>query len=315
MAPSGHNPRPDRFASRLTWDQLDPEAIRRLIHLARAEDVHGAGLLKPCRYPVDTTTRLLDPGCGSAALAAREPMVVAGTPLVPFILEAYGGAVEFVQEAREGQFLRPGESIGTLSGDFATLLTAERILLNFLQKLSGIATRTRSFVDRLGDSPARILDTRKTTPGFRLLEKLAVVAGGGWNHRLGLFDRIMFKDNHLAFSEYSGKVPMKDLIQRARERYPELPIQVEVDRIDQIQPAIQAGAECLLLDNFSLPDLRKALEIINNQVVTEVSGNVGLETIRAVADCGPDFISTGSTIHQATWVDMGLDWRAPRNVH
>jgi nicotinate-nucleotide pyrophosphorylase (carboxylating) len=209
----------------------------------------------------------------------------------------------------DGGHVVAGETIAIIKGDAALLLVAERIMLNFLQKLSGIATLTAAYVERLGDTGVRLLDTRKTTPGWRVLEKYAVATGGGWNHRIGLFDRVMLKDNHLAAGGATAGERLAALIRRAREKFPKLAVECEVDNRDQIAPVLDAGADVILLDNFPLSELRPALEQIGDRAWTEVSGGVTLDSIADIAALRPDFISTGAITHHATWVDIGLDWQ------
>ena len=184
------------------------------------------------------------------------------------------------------------------------------MLLNFLQRLSGIATLTAAYVAKLEGSPTRLLDPRKTTPGWRILEKYAVATGGGWNHRLGLFDRIMLKDNHLAAGDASGGVRLASLGHRARETRPDLPVECEVDTLAQIQPVLDAGADVILFDNFSAADLRTALSLTAGRAWTEISGGVTLNSLPEIAHLGADFVSTGAVTHQAVWVDIGLDWES-----
>ena len=161
-------------------------------------------------------------------------------------------------------------AVAEVEGPAADLLSAERILLNFLQRLCGVATRTREHVLALGSSPTRLLDTRKTTPGFRMLEKYAVGQGGGYNHRLGLFDRIMIKDNHVAADGATADARLRALVERARAARPDLLVEVEVDRVDQVEPVLAAGADVLLLDNFTLPQLRAAVPMVRGRAWVEV---------------------------------------------
>lgn len=183
-------------------------------------------------------------------------------------------------------------------------------MLNFLQKLSGVATLTAQYVTALGSSQTRLLDTRKTTPGYRVLEKYATACGGGWNHRLGLFDRVMLKDNHLAASDATLGTALAKLVAQARQTYPQLPVEVEVDALDQIPPVLEAGAHVILLDNFSDDALRQAVARIQGRALTEASGGITLERLPSLAGIGLDFISTGATVHQSGWVDIGMDWYA-----
>lgn len=302
---------------RLTWDDLDRAHLRRLVEMARDEDLAGLGLRQRPRVAGDRSTASLAaaPRAGRVDLTAREPLVACGLPLLPLILSVYGGRATAQLHVRDGARLKPGAVLATLSGDSRVLLAAERVLLNFVQRLSGVATQTRRYVDALGPGRTRLLDTRKTTPGYRMLEKYAVACGGGWNHRLGLFDRVMLKDNHLAllgFGAAAGAASSRltAAVAAARQAAPDLPVEVEVDRLDQIPPVLAAGADVILLDNFTPAQLRRAVAAIGGRVFTEASGGITLRTLPRLAGLGLDFVSTGALVHQSVWVDLGLDWRA-----
>lgn len=301
---------PGLLCQRIAWNDLDPDAMRRLIRLARAEDVQGAGLRRPPRRTGDVTTRALvdRTARGRAEIRARTAMVVCGLRLLPLILEVYGGALRATPNVHDGDEVRAGVVLARLSGSAARLLEAERVLLNFLQHLSGIATHTASYVRALGRSRTRLLDTRKTTPGFRLLEKYAVACGGAWNHRLGLFDLVLIKDNHLAAAGATRGERLAAAVRQARAHTPDLVIEVEVDRLDQIPPVLEAGADMVLLDNFAVPQLRRAIALCRGRARTEASGGVTLRALPGLARLGLDFISSGALVHQSTWVDIGLDW-------
>jgi nicotinate-nucleotide pyrophosphorylase (carboxylating) len=290
------------LARQITWDEIPVAPLRQLLQLAMEEDV------PPGKTDVTTQTFPSRNQSSRAELVARQPLVPAGLPLIPLILDVYGGNAEFEAHIQDGDPAKPGISLGVLSGNPSVLLTAERILLNFLQHLSGVATLTRTYVDTLGDSSTRLLDTRKTTPGFRLLEKYAVTCGGGWNHRLGLYDRVLIKDNHLhAFDAQSG-APLQQALELARSQNPDVPVEVEIDSLEQLTPALSAGPDCILLDNFSPDDIRRAVAMIAGKTATEASGGITLETLPDYAHLGLDFISTGATVHQSQWIDIGLDW-------
>lgn len=308
----------DRLLQRLTWEDLDVAYVRRLVEMARDEDLGGHGLRHRPRTAGDRSTASLGapPRAGSADLVARQDLVVCGLPLVPLILRAYGGSATVQPGRRDGARASKSDVLATLHGSPATLLSAERIILNFLQRLSGIATQTARYVAALGRGRTRLLDTRKTTPGYRMLEKYAVACGGGWNHRLGLFDRVMLKDNHLAllgFADIAGDAGRRlaDAVERARRAAPDLPVEVEVDRLDQIGPVLAAGADVILLDNFAPARLRRAVELIGGRAFTEASGGITLKTLPRLSGLGLDFVSTGALVHQSIWVDIGLDWRLP----
>lgn len=300
----------DRLLLRLTWDDLDRAYLRRLVELARDEDLAGAGLAKKPSRTGDQSTGSLSatPRLGRAHLVARTPLVVAGLPLLPLILSAYGRRASVQLRMQDGRRAEPGDILATLEGDPRLLLAAERVLLNFLQRLSGIATTTARHVAALGSGRTRLLDTRKTTPGYRMLEKYAVACGGAWNHRLGLFDRVMLKDNHLALLGSSDDLAAA--VRRAKKAAPELPVEVEVDRLDQIPPVLSAGADVILLDNFPPAKIKKALELIRGRAFTEASGGITLKSLPRYANLGLDFVSTGALVHQSVWADIGLDWEA-----
>jgi len=297
------------LTQRVRWNDLDPAHLRQLIALARDEDLAGAGLRHRPRQTGDVTTasqRL--PVRSSAILVAREELVVCGLPLVPFVLRAYGRNARVNPHVRDGAVVPRGSVIATISGPARVLLPAERVLLNFLQRLSGIATNTRRHVLSLGESPTRLLDTRKTTPGWRMLEKYAVACGGSCNHRLGLFDRVMLKDNHLAAAGATAGERLAGAVRRARTAHPGLAVEVEVDHLAQIPPVLSAGPDVILLDNFTVAQLRRAVAQIAGRAFTEASGGVNLKSLPQLANLGLDFVSTGALVHHSVWVDVGLDW-------
>jgi nicotinate-nucleotide pyrophosphorylase (carboxylating) len=299
----------DSLIKRLTWDDLDLAHLRKLIEFARDEDLAGLGLRQRPRATGDRSTASLKTAAqqSSADLVAREPLVACGLPLLPLILSAYGGGASAQLRTKDGVSLKAGAVLATFTGDPRVLLSAERVALNFLQRLSGIATQTHRYAAALGNSRTRLLDTRKTTPGWRMLEKYAVACGGGWNHRLGLFDRVMLKDNHLAL--LGSLDDLAGAVSRAKKAAPDLPVEVEVDRLDQIPPVLTAGADVILLDNFTPAQLRKAIGLIAGHAFTEASGGITLKTLPKLAGLGLDFASTGALVHQSVWVDIGLDWR------
>lgn len=299
----------DSLLKRLSWDDLDLVTLRKLIELARDEDLAGVGLrVKPAVAGDRSSAALVTPPRqGSADLVAREPLVACGLPLISLILAAYGGNCSVQLRARDGRALAKGEVLATLSGDPRVLLAAERVILNFVQRLSGVATQTQTYVAALGEGRIRLLDTRKTTPGYRMLEKYAVACGGGWNHRLGLFDRVMLKDNHLAL--LGSTDGLSAAVACAKKAAPDLPVEVEVDSIEQIPPVLAAGADVILLDNFTPDEITKAVALIAGRAFTEASGGITLKTLPGFAGLGLDFVSTGALVHQSVWVDIGLDWR------
>ena len=299
----------DTFQTRLKWQELDPDYLRQLVGLAKIEDLAGAGLANRPERLGDMTTALMPEGAkGKAQLTAREPLTICGLGLVQTVLDSYGQDCQFEAKVEDGQAVDQGEVIGILSGASTVLLQAERVILNFLQHLSGVATEARLYVDALGSSPAVLLDTRKTLPGYRVLQKYAFACGGGYNQRIGLFDRVMLKDNHLAVAGAIGGNRLSETVTLAVNTCEDIPVEVEVDRLEQITPVLEARADIILLDNFSLPELKEAVSMIEGRAWTEASGGITLNNLSALGDLGLDFISTGAPIHQSRWKDIGLDW-------
>ena len=299
----------DTFQTRLKWQDLAPDYLRQLVGLAKIEDLAGAGLANRPDRLGDVTTALMPEGAkGKAQLTAREPLTICGLGLVQTVLDSYGQDCQFEAKVKDGQSVDQGEVIGILGGATTVLLQAERVILNFLQHLSGVATETRLYVDALGSSLAVLLDTRKTLPGYRVLQKYAFACGGGYNHRIGLFDRVMLKDNHLAVAGAIGGSRLSETVALAVNTCEDIPVEVEVDTLEQITPVLEAGADIILLDNLSLPELKEAVSLIEGRAWTEASGGITLNNLSALGDLGLDFISTGAPIHQSRWKDIGLDW-------
>ena len=239
----------------------------------------------------------------SAELAAREPIVVAGLDLAAAFFRALDENAVIEKEASDGSAVGAGAVLLRLKGNARAMLTAERSALNTLQHMSGIATLTRRYVDAIAGTGAVLLDTRKTIPGLRALEKYATGMGGAQNHRMRLDDGVLIKDNHVAVAGGVGAA-----VRAAKEANTSLEVQVEVDRIEQIEEALAAGADRLLLDNMDPPTLRRAIEIVSGRVPLEASGGVRLETIRAIAETGVNFISLGRITQSAPAVDIGMDY-------
>ncbi len=298
---------------RTTWEQLDPAWLKALVERARQEDLAGGGLRSPGHPAGDVSTpHGWATRMGHAQLVAREPLVVCGLPLLSLIAEAYSaGAAAAIQThclQKEGEQVQAGSVLARLSGPADRLLHMERIALNFVQHLSGIATLTGQYARQLQGSATRLLDTRKTLPGYRALQKVATATGGGWNHRMGLFDRVMLKDNHLAAAEAKGGAALEQAVRQARQAHPQLVIEVEVDALQQLEAVLNAGPDVVLLDNFTDQQLCDALKLISGQVLTEASGNITLQRLGPLKDLGLSFVSTGATVHRACWVDIGMDW-------
>lgn len=279
---------------------FSPEEIRAIVQLALGEDL-GSG---------DTTTLASVPekAAAKAVLRARERLVVAGLALAEAAFRELSPALHIQPLTQDGQHLQPGAILLNVSGPAQPILSAERVALNFLQRLSGIATLTARFVDAVKGTPAQILDTRKTTPGWRRLEKYAVTCGGGRNHRFGLFDMVLIKDNHLAALREARPNPVAAAVCQARAKYPQLKIEVETDTLEQVDQALAAGADVILLDNMSPVQLRLAVQRCKGHAQTEASGNITLASARAVAETGVDLISVGALTHSARAVDIGLDF-------
>ena len=239
----------------------------------------------------------------SAEMNCREPIVVAGLEIAEAFFRKLDSGVRIETLASDGDRAGAGAALMRLEGNARAMLTAERSALNTLQHLSGIATLTRRYVDAIDGTGATLLDTRKTIPGLRLLEKYAARMGGAQNHRMRLDDGVLIKDNHVAVC---GGVA--EAVRRAKAAETDLQVQVEVDCIDQIEPALEAGADRLLLDNMPPPVLREAVALVSGRVPLEASGGVNLDTIRAIAETGVDFISVGRITQSAPAVDIGLDY-------
>ncbi len=275
-----------------------PPSVHRLIELALEEDL-GRG---------DVTSEALLPpeleAVGEVLVKARG--IIAGLEVAAAVFRAVDATLSWQALARDGDPVSPGQVVARVSGRARSILAAERTALNFLQRLSGIATLTARYVEALRGTHARLTDTRKTTPGWRYLEKMAVRAGGGRSHRLDLAGGILIKDNHLALS--GNDIPAA--IRAARERSPHtLRVEVEVTSLAGVEAALAAGAEVILLDNMPLEEMRRAVELVSGRALLEASGGITLETVRAVAETGVDLISSGAITHSATALDISLEVR------
>ncbi len=269
-------------------------AVYRLIDLALEEDL-GPG-------DVTTRTTIGPEIMATAHVRAKEDLIVAGLPVAQAVFARLDGAVNFSPQVSDGARVQPGTVLAVVTGPAALVLQGERVALNFLMRLSGVATWTRRFVAAVGPHPARIVDTRKTMPGWRVLEKYAVRLGGGANHRFGLFDGILIKDNHIAAA--GGITPA---IQRAREAAPHtLNIEVEVQDLAGLAEAIAAGADIVLLDNMDEATLAAAVRLAAGRVRLEASGGMTLDRVARVAATGVDFISVGALTHSAPAVDIHM---------
>jgi len=276
--------------------------IRRAVRAALAEDIGGGDA---------TTLATVPPGAQSVALMrAREPLTVAGIQFAEIAFRELSPKIKIKKLVRDGQKVAAGKALLKISGSSRAILGAERVALNFVQRISGVATATAQFVDAVKGTRAKILDTRKTTPGWRRFEKYAVACGGGKNHRIGLFDMILIKDNHLVALRNEKPNAIAAAVARARKKFPKLKVEVEADTLAQVAQAVDAGADIILLDNMTTAQLRQAVKIIRGRAKTEASGGVNLKTVRAIAQTGVDFISIGALTHSARAVDIGLDFEA-----
>lgn len=246
---------------------------------------------------------------GQAEWIVKEAGIIAGLPIAARVFQLLNAETQFTANVTEGQWCKRGEVIAQIAGPLDTLLTGERVALNLAMRLSGIATMTNKYVAQIADLPTQLVDTRKTTPGLRILEKYATQMGGAVNHRMGLDDGVMIKDNHIAAA--GGITPAVTQI-RSRIPYP-LTIEVETETMAQVAEALAAGADIIMLDNTPIEQMRQAVKMIrdtNKRIKIEASGNITLDTIRAVAETGVDYISTSAPITRSTWLDLSMKMRA-----
>ncbi|MBW1840889.1 MAG: carboxylating nicotinate-nucleotide diphosphorylase [Deltaproteobacteria bacterium] len=269
-------------------------SFQHLIEAALKEDI-GPGDI--------TTENLIDPGhAGSGVMVAKEMIVIAGLDVAKQVFKLLDPGVTFRSNYEDGDQAGPGEIIAVVEGSLHALLSGERTALNFLQRLSGIATHVRSYADEIKDKPVRLVDTRKTAPGWRVLEKYAVRLGGAHNHRMGLYDGVLIKDNHIAAC---GGI--KKAVDRIRNRVSHLvKIEVEVSDLEQVQEALDAGVKVIMLDNMDLPQIKAAVERIDGKATVEVSGGVTRNDLTLLADTGVDIISVGALTHAARCVDISM---------
>ena len=280
--------------------ELSAPEILQAVQNALTEDIDGGDVTTLATVPETVAAR--------AVLRAREPLVVAGLAFAEAAFTQLSAAVEIERLVRDGQPLKADEILLRIAGPARAILTAERVALNFVQRLSGIATYTAQFVEAVQGTRAQILDTRKTTPGWRRFEKYAVACGGGQNHRLGLYDMVLIKDNHLVALQKEKPNAIAAAMARARKKFPKLKIEVEADSLEQAEQAAEAGADIVLLDNMNLIQLRLAVQKVKGRAQTEASGGVNPANVRAIADTGVDFISVGALTHSARAADIGLDF-------
>ncbi len=269
-------------------------SLDRLIEQALLEDIHTG----------DITTQAVVPGkrAATARLIAKEPLVLAGLSVAEKVFQRLDPTVQFCSQLKDGAVLEKGQILATVEGNAADLLMAERVALNLLQRMCGVATLTSRFVEAVTGTRARIVDTRKTTPGLRELEKYAVRVGGGINHRTGLYDGVLIKENHIAAAGGIGEA-----IRRARAYIPHtLKIEIETETRQQVEEALAAGADIIMLDNMDCDTMRDCVALIGGRTLVEASGGVNLDSVRAIAETGVDIISVGALTHSPRAMDISM---------
>jgi nicotinate-nucleotide pyrophosphorylase (carboxylating) len=291
-----------KFQKRISWEEIDQSHLIDHLRLCVQEELASYG---------DLTSNLCQiRGNGTAELVSREDMIVCGLPLVPLIFQAFKiSSIRVENFVQDGDKVAKGTSISRFYGKQAEILLTERTVLNFIQRLSGVATTSNLYVSILSKENVGLLDTRKTTPGLRVLEKYATACGGGFNHRMGLFDRILIKDNHLAALGISSNKDLTTFLTEIKNNSANNLLEIEIDSIGYLETAIDAGVDAVLLDNFEPSEVRKAVLANDNRVVIEASGGISLESLDEFAQTHPHFISTGAPIHTSRWLDIGLDWK------
>lgn len=277
----------------ITQLPLDLKAVEKIVTLSLKEDI-GKG---------DITTNLIvnDKLKCLAIIKSKDMGVLAGNPIAELVFKRLDPRIKYIQRKKDGDTINPNDIIAEVRGSVRTVLTGERLSLNFLQRLSGIATLSQKFVNKTKGFDVKIIDTRKTTPGLRILEKYAVTVGGCYNHRFGLFDGILIKDNHI---QIAGNVEKAVLKVRAKHKNKE--IEVETSNINQVREALKSGADIIMLDNMTPDKIKKAVKIINSKAMTEASGGINLDNIGEYAKTGVDYISVGVLTHSAKSLDIGL---------
>ena len=272
--------------------------INKLIDLAITEDIGDGDHSTLSCVPKDTM--------GKAKLLVKEEGIIAGVKIAEKIFRKIDSDLIFELLIKDGTKVKPGDIVFYISGSTHSILQAERLVLNFMQRMSGIASNTNQYVKKLNGLKTKVLDTRKTTPGLRAIEKLAVKIGGGVNHRIGLYDMIMIKDNHIDFAGGIEKAINK--IQSYLKEYgKKIPVEIEVRNMEELKRVMKTGwVDRIMLDNFTVAETHKAVQIINGKYETESSGGINLDTIRAYAECGVDFVSVGELTHQIRSIDLSL---------
>jgi nicotinate-nucleotide pyrophosphorylase (carboxylating) len=280
---------------------LEPELVQALVDLAISEDLMGG-------TDVTSLATIPEIQISELDLVTRSPGVIAGINIAALVfLSVASRKIDIELCVEDGKKVEANTCLLTAKGSTIELLTAERTALNFLGHLSGIATTTNKWVNEISGTNAKVRDTRKTTPGLRLLEKYAVKAGGGTNHRMSLNDQALIKDNHIVAS---GSI--KSAVEKVKDKFPELDFEIEVDNLNQLNEALAVNAKLILLDNFNIEDLKKAVVTVNKKAKLEASGGITLENARKIAETGVDFIAVGALTHSAPVLDIGGDLRTVR---
>jgi nicotinate-nucleotide pyrophosphorylase (carboxylating) len=268
-------------------------SLKELIEKALAEDLGAGDVTSEATIPADSTSE--------AVMLAKQHLVLAGIEVSREVFHSLDPTIQFTPFAKDGDIIRAGTELARLSGNTRALLAGERVALNLLQHMSGIATLTAKYVEKLKGLKAEVLDTRKTLPGLRQLEKNAVRMGGGKNHRMGLYDMILIKDNHI---KAAGSIT--NAVASARMKTGNLRIEVETKTLDEVREALAAKADVIMLDNMPIDVMREAVKLIAGRALVEASGNVTLETVRQIAETGVDFVSSGSLTHSAPAADISM---------
>ena len=283
---------------------IDEKKVREITRNALLEDI-GKG-------DITSAALISEKAQISARFVAGEEGVLAGLPVAEKVFAEIDPAISFQAKSSEGARIEDGQELAVISGSARSILSGERCALNFLQRLSGIATLTAKFVNAVSGTGAKIYDTRKTTPNLRILEKYAVRAGGGYNHRMGLFDQVLIKDNHIAAALKEGIERLSDIVQKARRSVPEdVKIEVEVDDLEGFEDSLAGRPDIIMLDNMTAEEMKKAVGLIKDKTgrpLIEASGNIDLEGVRQVADSGVDIISIGGLTHSARALDISLEF-------
>ncbi|MBU0679109.1 MAG: carboxylating nicotinate-nucleotide diphosphorylase [Verrucomicrobia bacterium] len=278
----------------------DDARVRDLVRRALKEDI-GSGDATSLSVVADDRT-------AKASIVAREKCVLSGLPLAQLVFQELSPDIDVKVESRDGSAVASGDAVMTIRGPARNLLTGERTALNFMQRMSGIATLTRAYVDIASRYDVAVLDTRKTTPTLRVLEKYAVLCGGGKNHRFGLYDKIMMKDNHLAFMAGGGEGRIAEAVRNARQKFPGIEVEIEVDSPAQMSMVLDQNPEWVLLDNMSPDELEECVRVCNGRARLEASGGISLETLAAICATGIDAVSVGQITHSARSIDLAMDF-------